>query len=34
MTEAFWHLPAVTERRALPGGHLSFLEAESLGWSV
>ena len=34
VTEAFWHLPAVTERRLLPGGHLSFLEAEPLGWSV
>ena len=34
MTEAFWHLPAVTERRLLPGGHLSFLEAEPLGWSA
>jgi pimeloyl-ACP methyl ester carboxylesterase len=34
VTEAFWHLPAVTERRLLPGGHLSFLEAEPLGWSA
>ena len=34
VTEAFWHLPAVTERRLLPGGHLSFLEAgrSELGW--
>jgi len=34
VTEAYWNLPAITERRALAGGHLSFLEAggSELGW--
>jgi pimeloyl-ACP methyl ester carboxylesterase len=34
VTEAYWNLPAITERRALTGGHLSFLEAggSELGW--
>lgn len=34
VTESFWNLPAITERRALSGGHLSFLEAgcSELGW--
>ncbi len=33
-TESFWNLPGVTRRVALPGGHLSFLEAgvEALTW--
>jgi pimeloyl-ACP methyl ester carboxylesterase len=34
VTESFWNLPAITEKRALAGGHLSFLEAgcSELGW--
>lgn len=33
-TDTFWNLPGVTRRVALPGGHLSFLEAgvEALTW--
>lgn len=33
-TETFWNLPGVTRRVALPGGHLSFLEAgpEAISW--
>ena len=34
LTETFWNLPGVTRRVALPGGHLSFLEAgvEAMKW--
>jgi pimeloyl-ACP methyl ester carboxylesterase len=34
LTETFWNLTGVTRRVALPGGHLSFLEAgvEAMKW--